>query len=257
METSINPGKFSAGLTLGVGAGWIIAQQLWVLRLLSKIDVRQSLARYKNNGPRGSTVIEESETNLYFKRHTLEDGIERIAYLPRQRRYQTPIFMQHGMFHGAWSWEPWQQLLAEWGWASVAASLPGHAGSPEQRPISRCTLDYYLGFMQAEIDRLPRRPVVMGHSMGGALTQWYLKYVGDLPAAVLVASWVADSPLRDNLIGMLRLDPLLFPLCSWSWNATPWIRTPRHAARLFLSERAIPAPEELQTRLGPESLILV
>jgi hypothetical protein len=28
---------------------------------------------------------------------TLENGIERIVYHPRQRRFQTPLLMQHGM----------------------------------------------------------------------------------------------------------------------------------------------------------------
>jgi pimeloyl-ACP methyl ester carboxylesterase len=98
---------------------------------------------------------------------SVEGGIERVVYRPHNRRFNTPIVMQHGMWHGAWCWQGWQELLAEWGWESHAHSLPGHASSPTQRPIRWCTLGYYLDFLKAEIDRQPRRPILMGHSMAG------------------------------------------------------------------------------------------
>src|SRR5262245_60882064 len=75
----------------------------------------------------------------YNVTHTIEGGIERVVYRPDQPRFSTPILMQHGMWHGAWCWRYWQELLAEWGWESHAFSLPGHAGSPVQRPIRWCT----------------------------------------------------------------------------------------------------------------------
>ena len=34
--------------------------------------------------------------------HRTEDGIERTVYVPRERRFETPILMQHGTWHGAW-----------------------------------------------------------------------------------------------------------------------------------------------------------
>jgi hypothetical protein len=85
--------------------------------------------------------------------------------------------------------------------------------------------------------------------MGGALTQWYLKYVGDLPAAVLVAPWLSHSTLLDGPKVMM-LDPLLFLLSSLAWSATPWVRSPRHAANLFITNGALITPEELYDRLG-------
>jgi pimeloyl-ACP methyl ester carboxylesterase len=248
--------KFNLGLGAGLGLGWLLAQQAWILGKLSRINVAESLAQHANTAPRGHQIIEKTETDAYTKRHTLEDGLERIVYTPRQRQHQTPILMQHGMFHGAWCWQYWQELLAEWGWESVAISLPGHAGSPEQRPIALCTLDYYLGFLKVEAERWPVKPVLMGHSMGGALTQWYLKYVGDLPAAILVAPWLSHSALADGMPLILKLDPMLLPLVSLAWNANPWIRTPRHAAALFTTPGALLTPEQLHARLGPESQIV-
>jgi pimeloyl-ACP methyl ester carboxylesterase len=111
--------------------------------------------------------------------------------------------------------------------------------------------------LKAEVDRLEQPPVLMGHSMGGALTQWYLKYVGDLPAAVLVAPWVSHSSVLDGMPLIMQLDPALVPLVSLAWSSTPWIRSPQHAARLFISDGAAVTPEELHDHLGPESAIAI
>jgi len=188
---------------------------------------------------------------------TLQDGIERVTYTPAERRFQTPILMQHGMWHGAWCWWLWQELLAEWGWESHAISLPGHGGSPVQRPIRWCTLDYYLRFLKTEIERLPRPPVLMGHSMGGALVQWTFKHVrDDLPAAILVAPWASHSSYLDGW-RLIRLDPVGCILMALTFTANPYIRTPERAARALISERAVISPEELHAKLGPESFIVM
>jgi len=249
--------KLGLGFGLGLPAGWFIAQLAWVAAKLARIDPAVSLAQHANRGERGSRVLADRETEKYVMRHTVEDGIERIVYIPKVRQHATPILMQHGMWHGAWTWQWWQPLFAEWGWESVAVSLPGHGASPAQRQIELCTLDYYLGFLRAEVNRFEQPPVLMGHSMGGALTQWYLKYCGDLPAAVLVAPWVSHSTLLDGLPRILSVDPLVGLLTSLAWSATPWVRSPERAARLLMTDGAAISPEELHDRLGPESSLVV
>jgi pimeloyl-ACP methyl ester carboxylesterase len=190
----------------------------------------------------------------YSVSETVEDGIERIVYTPAVRRFDIPLVFQHGMWHGAWCWQPWQALLAEWGWESHAHSLPGHGRSPVQRPIRWCTLQYYYEFLNAEILRQARPPVLVGHSMGGALTQWYLKYGRPLPAAVLVAPWFSHDMMTRTLgETQWRLDPLGCLFCLLMLSATPMVRSPRRAAALFLTEGALISPEELHARLGPES----
>jgi pimeloyl-ACP methyl ester carboxylesterase len=186
--------------------------------------------------------------------HTVEAGIERITYKPHQPQHDTPIIMQHGMWHGAWCWETWQKALAERGWESHAHSLPGHGQSPVQRPIRWCTLGYYPQFLRAEIDRQPRKPILMGHSMGGALTQWYLKKVADdLPAAVLVASWNSHEMVSSMLM-VTRRDPAAMPIMIFNLTATAALRNPKVAADMLISRDAIYSPEELHRRVGPESM---
>ncbi len=202
-----------------------------------------------------STEIEEGEH--FFKHYAINDGIERISYIPKNRRFDTPILMQHGMWHGAWCWQDWQELFAEWGWESHAISLPGHAGSPVQRSIYFCTAGYYLRFLKAEVERLPRKPILMGHSMGGGLAQWYLKYVGDdLPAAVLVAPWASHSTTK-GLKLWWELDPVGLILMSLSFSAQPFIRTPEQAAKKLLSPNSISTAEELYAKLSPESAFVM
>lgn len=188
----------------------------------------------------------------YTVEHTIQDGIERIVYTPAERRFAPPIVFQHGMWHAAWCWEPWQKLLAEWGWESHAHSLPGHGGSPEQRPIRWCTLQYYYEFLNDEIRRQERTPVLIGHSMGGALCHWWLKYGRPLPAIVMVAPWAHDS--MDYVPNYsMRIDALGQALCLLTLSATPAVRKPDLAFRWFLTEGALLSAEELHVRLGPES----
>jgi len=206
----------------------------------------------------GKTFEEVQEAESYSVAHTVIDGIERIVYAPKQRLHEAPILMAHGMWHGAWCWEAWQKLFTEWGWESIAYSLPGHAQSPVQRPVWLCTYDYYLAFVRDEVKRLPRKPILMGHSMGGGLCQWYLRHIGDdLPAIVLVAPWTSHNMMADSGPLVLKLDPLVAILVSLAWNARPYVRSPRIAARALITDGALLSPEELFARLGTESALVM
>ena len=241
---------------LSVFVSYAIVQQIWVLLNISR-DPQETLAQPQNK-KYGITVPYISGTEAYTIRKVVEDGIERISYLPKQRRFETPIVMQHGMWHAAWCWHLWQAQLAEWGWESHAISLPGHGKSPTQRNLKRCTLDYYLSFLRDEIERYPVKPILMGHSMGGALAQWYLKYIGDdLPAMVMVAPWVADSTIKDGLVPIVMRDPLIVPLMMAQWDTSSWVRNPRRAAEALISPGAYYTPEELHARLDSESALVI
>lgn len=246
---------------LGVIGGFVAAQQTLALKALLEGDPVRTLANPPRSPATGKTFEQVIETEHYCRSQIVENGIERIVYVPQQRRYQTPIVMQHGMWHGAWAWQPFQEQLAELGWETHAHSLPGHAASPAQRHISWCTLDYYLAFYAAEAARVAeatgRRPVLMGHSMGGALTQWYLKYVGDdLPAAVLVAPWTSHTMLVDGVLPYFRRDLWGLPACVWTWRADT-MRSPALAAANLISNDALYTPAELFARLGPESVLVL
>ncbi|KAB8145758.1 alpha/beta hydrolase [Chloroflexia bacterium SDU3-3] len=186
----------------------------------------------------------------------LQDGIEWVHVKPATPKFARPLLFQHGMWHGAWCWDYWQQLFAEWGWESYAISLPGHGGAPRQRPARWCTLGYYLGFLASAIERLPTPPILFAHSMGGALAQWYLKYHGDLPAAVMVAPWPSHM-LLPAFWGALRRDPLGGLINQITLTSNGSIRTPASAASLLITKGARYTPEELHRQLSPESGIIL
>ena len=106
---------------------------------------------------------------------------------------------------------------------------------------------------EVEIDRRPRKPILMGHSMGGALTQWVLKERDDLPTAVLVAPWQSHSMMIPILRTVVR-DPAGFGLCTLNLTTAPLVRNPFRAAQMFTHEGATLSPQEPYERLGPESL---
>lgn len=203
-----------------------------------------------SSNPRISTPAEIG----FSRTHDVVDGIERsIVRATRPRHDQTLLFV-HGMWHGAWCWEMWQELFALWGWDSVAFSLPGHGRSPQQRTIRWCTLSYYTDFLVRETERLEKPPVLIGHSLGSAMIQRYLKQVGDVPAAVMLAPWLAHSML--GLIGRyFHMDFWGGLTCLATLTTNPVIRSPKHAAQAFLSDDSTISPEELAGKLGPESLL--
>jgi pimeloyl-ACP methyl ester carboxylesterase len=119
-------------------------------------------------------------------------------------------------------------------------------------------LDYYLAFLRDEMTYFDIPPVLIGHSMGGALTQWYLRYINDdLPAVVLVGSWVHDAAQREGFSKFLTLDPIGLLMISRTGDATPLIRTPKHAARLLISKHCIYTPRDLHAKLSPESNLIM
>ncbi|OBI56788.1 alpha/beta hydrolase [Mycobacterium sp. E787] len=101
---------------------------------------------------------------------------------------KTPLVFVHGAWHGAWCWdEHFLDFFAAKGHRSLAVSLRGHGKSPAPGSMRLCSMADFVDDVASVADGLPRRPVVIGHSMGGFVVQKYLESHG-APAAVLLAS---------------------------------------------------------------------
>lgn len=121
---------------------------------------------------------------------------------------RTPLLFVHGAWHGAWCWdEHFLDFFAARGYRSVALSLRGHGQSPAPRRMQFCSMADFVDDVASVADGLPRRPVVIGHSMGGFVVQKYLES-HDAPAAVLLAS-VPPSGIARFLLRRFRLHPWL------------------------------------------------
>ena len=82
-------------------------------------------------------------------------------------------------------------------------------------------------------DSLPRRPVVIGHSMGGFIVQKYLES-HDAPAGVLMASTPPRGYLGSGLRWIKR-HPRDFLKIAITGNSLAYVNTPRLAREKFFS----------------------
>lgn len=120
-----------------------------------------------------------------------------------------PLLFVHGAFHGAWCWEYWMEWFAGRGRHTIALSLRGHAGSAERASLHEFGLNDYRddvletarGIGERENGQLP---ILVGHSMGGAIAQ--LAAAADpslFNGVVLLASLPPDSFRPLELLSLL------------------------------------------------------
>jgi pimeloyl-ACP methyl ester carboxylesterase len=84
------------------------------------------------------------------------------------------IVMIHGMCGGGWYWREYQQFFEAAGYQCLAPYLPYHEVDPAAEPhpaLGEMSLLDYANALEALIRSLPDKPILMGHSMGGLLTQ--------------------------------------------------------------------------------------
>ncbi|HWY98184.1 MAG TPA: alpha/beta fold hydrolase [Bacteroidia bacterium] len=87
------------------------------------------------------------------------------------------IVFVHGMFQNPKSWIEWIKYFEAKGYNCIAPAYPNHDGEPTElrknipSALSSLTLDVVVDSITREISKLDEKPVVIGHSMGGLITQ--------------------------------------------------------------------------------------
>lgn len=89
------------------------------------------------------------------------------AGVPDDRR--PPILLVHGAYHGAWCWDRWVDRLAEAGRRVHALDLRGHGGLTPDPDFRMAGVAEMVQDVVAAIDAIDRRPVLVGHSLGGLI----------------------------------------------------------------------------------------
>jgi pimeloyl-ACP methyl ester carboxylesterase len=122
-----------------------------------------------------------------------------------------PIVFIHGMFMNPQSWEGWIRFFEQRGYSCSAPTWPFHEGDPSTlrssipEALGKLKLHEVAAVFEKQIRALPEKPILIGHSMGGLITQ--LLVANDLAAAgicidsaapngMLVAKW---SFFKSNL----------------------------------------------------------
>jgi pimeloyl-ACP methyl ester carboxylesterase len=82
--------------------------------------------------------------------------------------------MIHGMFCGAWCWEKYKEFFEDKGFECVTITLRHHDLGPNELPDRRLGTTSLLDYakdLEDEIRQLDTTPIIVGHSMGGLLSQ--------------------------------------------------------------------------------------
>ncbi|MEV3902197.1 alpha/beta hydrolase [Mycobacterium sp. NPDC050551] len=116
------------------------------------------------------------------------EGLEVIDKGGCTSGHPAPLLFVHGSWHAAWCWdEHFLDFFAERGYRTLAVSLRGHGGSRTHPRPRSCALAHFVEDVAAVADELGSEPVLIGHSLGGAVVQKYLE-THHAQAGVLVAS---------------------------------------------------------------------
>ena len=113
-----------------------------------------------------------------------------VLHLPPQGavRATPPLLFVHGAYTGAWCWEthylPW---FAAQGYRAYALSLSGHAGSAGRERLDGLGLHDFAADVLQVMATLPAPPVLIGHSLGGAVVQKVARQHA-VPGIALLAS---------------------------------------------------------------------
>ena len=116
-----------------------------------------------------------------------------------------PIVLIHGAANSSGVWTHWRKALSDLGWNSYALDLRGH-GASGATDLSDTRMSDYADDVRALVRELPRRPVLVGWSMGG-LVAMMVAAAGDAIACVGLApsmpalSRDASLPLRHGIFG--------------------------------------------------------
>jgi len=99
----------------------------------------------------------------------------------------------HGAWHGAWCWEKVVPLLAARGHDARAIDLPGHGDDPKLPGAVRW--DDYMDRMGDAIAAAPEPPILVGHSLGGAvITGAADRWPEKVRALVYLCAILPDGP---------------------------------------------------------------
>lgn len=169
-------------------------------------------------------------------------NIETITRKPAIQTHKTPLLFVHGMWHGAWCWDEFfLPYFAEQGYQATALSLRGHAGSAGK--IRGNTIANYVSDVEQVAKTFDTPPVVIGHSMGGFLTQKYLE-THAAPAAVLLAS-APHFGLWPTFFRMAMKRPKTLVKVTAQLRLYPVVETPE-AARWALFSTDMPKKQMLK-----------
>jgi pimeloyl-ACP methyl ester carboxylesterase len=162
-------------------------------------------------------------------------NLELVSRYPAGDPEPTPVLFVHGMLFGAWCWERhFLDFFARHGYASHAVNLRGHGNSEGREKLRWTRIADFVEDIAETVERLPRPPFLVGHSMGGFILQKYLEDHA-APGAVLLSS-PPPSGLLGTTLRIARRRPLRFAKVNLTLSLLPVVATPQLAREAFFTE---------------------
>lgn len=88
-----------------------------------------------------------------------------------------PILLLHGAWLSAWSWRDWMTVFHALGYTVIAPSFRAHGNSSQSVPLRWTRLANYVQVAISVARQLHSPPIVIAHSMDGAVAQRMLETV--------------------------------------------------------------------------------
>lgn len=134
------------------------------------------------------------------------------------------IVMIHGMWGNSWYWERYRKFFESKGYTCITPVLRFHDMDPKAAPepgLGKTSLLDYADDLEKEIKKLPSKPVLMGHSMGGLLSQM-LAARGLAKAIVLLTP---ASPAGIMALRMSVIKSFWSVMTKWGFWKKPMLQT--------------------------------
>ena len=98
--------------------------------------------------------------------------LEIIRTISEEKSQKPPLLFIHGAYHAAWCWEEnFLTYFSDHGYPCYALSLRGHGNSEGHSNIKSYRLKDYIDDVLTVIEKMKTKPILIGHSMGGAIAQ--------------------------------------------------------------------------------------
>ena len=159
------------------------------------------------------------------------------------------FLLVHGAWQGAWCWREIVSRLESRGHRAVAIDLPGHG--QEATPGKSILLHDYVEAVIRALDGIEEPPLLVGHSMGGLISEVAEAVPHRLRALIYVAALLL--PNGSSMLQMVeRFDPEYLAQITWEDNGRLAMLTPRGAAEFLYSLCPAEIVKDAITRFRPE-----
>ncbi len=136
--------------------------------------------------------------------------LELLSASPAGAPRKVSILLVHGICLGAWVWEDnFLGYFADQGFPTYALSLRGHGESEGRDRLHRWRLADFSQDLAWAVREIEGPVVIIGHSMGGGVAQYYLQRGGRAAGVVLMASVPPHGLMRAS-VSMYNRNPTLW-----------------------------------------------